>query len=682
MRHIVTSFIIVFLNLPMSSQLFAQAQLDTVSIYELQYVSDPVVNDLSPLFGDTVVVKGLVMNGPRDLWIGARWSIYVVDPDSFPNPWSGFFVLQDDTNQINTNFGFLEPGMICYFTGKVDEFSNFSQLNVYKTGFYAPDPLIPVEIISTGNPLPEPKVLTNADLATVASAEQWESMWVRIENATMVNNNISGDWASFTDPSGETGYLAEYFNWFRDRLNPSGEGTYSWPAPGTNFNVVGFTRDESGSPGRVMSINPRDTLDLTILTNPPVISDVRRSVASPTSADEVEVSAVIVDEGTVNQAILNYSVDWGAFQQLSMTAVQDTFKGTIPVQTDGSVVRYFVTAEDNLGERSQAPGDTSMVNGRIYFYFVRDAGPSIRDIQYTLGYRVDASGYTGYSVTLKGVVMTDSTDFSGDLYMQDADSVWSGIWVNNIPKGQVKGDRISVTATIEENFNVTRMNNVSDWQLLETGVGAFDPVPVKTGDINSTGPLSEAYESVLIKFTDLTVTNPLPDAPSNFGEFSVDDGSGEIRVDDLSSAFEGNLNLKYGLNDQISEMIALGYYSFGNYKVLPRDSMDVIGHVSGLAETNRSVVQDFRLEQNYPNPFNPSTQITYQVAKPGTYTLMIYNILGQDILTLVNRFHNAGTYTVTWNGLNRSGQHPGSGLYFYRLQGEGFATTKKMLLLK
>ena len=62
------------------------ASYDTVSVYDIQYVPDPATNEQSPLFGDTVVVKAMVMHYSRELYVGARWACYVVDPDSFPKP--------------------------------------------------------------------------------------------------------------------------------------------------------------------------------------------------------------------------------------------------------------------------------------------------------------------------------------------------------------------------------------------------------------------------------------------------------------------------------------------------------------------------------------------------------------------------------------------------------------------
>ncbi|MEZ4745468.1 MAG: T9SS type A sorting domain-containing protein [Calditrichia bacterium] len=669
-----TQFLIVLMLIGVSQSVFAQAAFDTLSIYDLQFVSDPGTDDLSPFVGDTVVVKGLVMTGPRDLWIGARWSIYIVDPDTPTDPWNGFFVVQDDTSQIQTLLQFVEPGMVCYFTGVISEFSAFSQINIYGVPFQ-PDPVVPVTIESAGNPLPDPIVLTAADLVNKSVGEQWESQWVKVENAVIVNNNISGNWASINDGTGIT-YIAEYFNWFHDRL----PGAYQWPSNGTEVEVYGFTRDESGSPGQVYTINPRDTLDLVELSSPPVISGAYRTVGVPTPSDNVTVKASIVDNGNVQEARLFYSINDAPYQSLRMNAVADTFAGAIPAQSDGAFVRYFISSVDNVGDRSTLPGDTSRTNGQVYMYTVRQNGLSIRDLQDTHGYRVDVSPYNGYEVTVRGVVMTDSTDFLGDYYIQEAADMWSGIWVNDGTFTHIYGDEVEVTGTIEEDFGITRINNVTNSVVVNAGVGAFEPVVLTTGQMVTGAPDVEPYESVLLRFENVTVTNPFPDAPSNFGEFTIDDGTGGVRVDDRASAFRGNLDSTYALNDNLAFLQGFGYFSFGNTKILPRDTLDVGSSVGIEDDDNHPTA--FELEQNFPNPFNPTTSIRYTVNSAGTYKLSVYNVLGQQIRTLVNGFQTPNRYELTWDGRNDKGVAVGSGIYFYKLTGENQNITKKMVLLK
>jgi len=101
-----------------------------------------------------------------------------------------------------------------------------------------------------------------------------------------------------------------------------------------------------------------------------------------------------------------------------------------------------------------------------------------------------------------------------------------------------------------------------------------------------------------------------------------------------------------------------------------------------ISDPTETVPTLFALEQNYPNPFNPSTQIVYQLAELGQTKLQIYNILGQEIQTLVNATQPAGRYEVTWNGRNSQGIQVPAGIYIYRLQTDAFTEMKKMILTK
>lgn len=88
------------------------------------------------------------------------------------------------------------------------------------------------------------------------------------------------------------------------------------------------------------------------------------------------------------------------------------------------------------------------------------------------------------------------------------------------------------------------------------------------------------------------------------------------------------------------------------------------------------------LHQNYPNPFNPSTVISYQLAMSGKVSLKIYNMLGQEVRTLVNAVQSAGLHEITWDGKNKHGKAVSSGVYLYRLETGNSIQTKKMLLMK
>jgi hypothetical protein len=98
--------------------------------------------------------------------------------------------------------------------------------------------------------------------------------------------------------------------------------------------------------------------------------------------------------------------------------------------------------------------------------------------------------------------------------------------------------------------------------------------------------------------------------------------------------------------------------------------------------SNSDMPGNYSLAQNYPNPFNPSTTIDFSIAKAGYVSLKIYDILGNEIKTIVNGFTSAGNHSAEWDGTNSSGTTVGAGLYFYRLQAGTFSESRKMILLK
>lgn len=92
--------------------------------------------------------------------------------------------------------------------------------------------------------------------------------------------------------------------------------------------------------------------------------------------------------------------------------------------------------------------------------------------------------------------------------------------------------------------------------------------------------------------------------------------------------------------------------------------------------------QDYVLYQSYPNPFNPITKITYALPENSKVKIIIYNIMGQKVKTLIDREQTAGYYTIRWNGVNDSDVKVATGVYLYSIETQEFAQTKKMLLLK
>jgi len=98
---------------------------------------------------------------------------------------------------------------------------------------------------------------------------------------------------------------------------------------------------------------------------------------------------------------------------------------------------------------------------------------------------------------------------------------------------------------------------------------------------------------------------------------------------------------------------------------------------NGVFVSSNSKSKGFELNQNYPNPFNPSTAITFTVQTPSNVTLKVYNVLGAEIATIVNDYRTAGKHTVNFDGSQLS-----SGIYFVKMNANGYSSTRKIMLMK
>ena len=118
-----------------------------------------------------------------------------------------------------------------------------------------------------------------------------------------------------------------------------------------------------------------------------------------------------------------------------------------------------------------------------------------------------------------------------------------------------------------------------------------------------------------------------------------------------------------------------GYSGFGDNLYI--DSICIQYIPVGIGNNNNSTPNTYSLNQNYPNPFNPSTQISFGLPKSGNVKLVVFDILGREVKTLVNEFQTAGTHNITFDASSLA-----SGIYFYSITANDFTATKKMLLIK
>ena len=111
------------------------------------------------------------------------------------------------------------------------------------------------------------------------------------------------------------------------------------------------------------------------------------------------------------------------------------------------------------------------------------------------------------------------------------------------------------------------------------------------------------------------------------------------------------------------------------------------GVFSSATSANVTVEHVFFLYQNYPNPFQLSvdgkTKIDYQLAGPGDVNLVIYDLLGREVKTLVTEYKKqAGKYTASWNATDNQGRRVSAGIYLYRIHSGNFIDARKLVILK
>jgi len=139
-------------------------------------------------------------------------------------------------------------------------------------------------------------------------------------------------------------------------------------------------------------------------------------------------------------------------------------------------------------------------------------------------------------------------------------------------------------------------------------------------------------------------------------------------------------NQGYNIIPTVNSLLIVNNYIYAgteSYSVWRRSLAEIIG----IQNISTEIPSAYSLEQNYPNPFNSMTNVKFQLKSGmlngGNAKIIVFDILGKEIATLVNEKLQPGTYQVNFDGSNLT-----SGVYFYRLQTNGFTETRKMILIK
>jgi hypothetical protein len=304
---------------------------------------------------------------------------------------------------------------------------------------------------------------------------------------------------------------------------------------------------------------------------------------------------------------------------------------------------------------------------------------SIYDIQYNqsdqgTGNDCYPSPLDGRQVLLSGVVTAVLPGDYPDFWLQSASGgAWTGIFVYDPVVEPDVGDSLTMAAKVFEYYGLTEMKEVTEFTFHSTGNPLPDPLVIATGDLaGGCNDNAEAYEGLLVEIRDVTVTQ----APNEYGEWTVDDGTGGCQIDDYLYTYGPSVG------QTIGSLVGVVHYSYGEYEIDPRDAGDIqttgIGYLTGA----EGLPPGYRLRQNYPNPFNPRTEIRYTLPRGAHVRLEIFNLLGQRVAVLADGPMEAGEHTAVWKADEAGNGGRASGVYFYRLQAGEFAAVKKMIYLK
>jgi hypothetical protein len=469
---------------------------------------------------------------------------------------------------------------------------------------------------------------------------------------------------------------------------------------------------------------------------PPTIEDMT-ILPTTLSTDARTVSATVTDTnpGGGNSGLasveLVYTIDGGDEVRVNMAANGDVYSADIPGQSPGTEVTYWIEAEDVEGNTAvsgvaptytifaiENPNALLIFNGfdspsgypQSYYFGVGDfANYSVLDWDHDVwAYgSVTAELLDGYKNIVE--ITTNGPSFDNSALIRawiEADGTRNYLAAGDEYLGALfygwPGASAPVT-TLEGEFAHDILGVATYYSdIVSTSIDVNVVHPVEGSALG--GPLFDLYTQVS---TDSGWTADMNYDPQYEISTSIPnwldgvDFAGDVEVDMMGVSLDpSTLGNEYSIGGH-RELAAGNKIAFLSYDPISLNSDDAGGHaqyywygftyeapqvqaldwfgalVVGLGDDVNGIVSDYELGQNYPNPFNPSTKIAFSVPKQGNVTLKVYNLLGQEVATLLNEVKTAGVHEVSFNGIDLS-----SGVYFYTLTSGDFVSTKKMMLIK
>jgi len=673
MKKILFSFVLFF----SISAVFSQTHGPVVPIDSIQFVdqstlssgkSDPV----NFKYGDTVTIEGIVTFNP--IYYGqstSRKATWIQDTIFKPFRAINVFIepslpgYTGNLAQLNNEVKFYEnflPGYRVKCTGRIADYTENTQLNLIPIESEIID--IPSKIDTTE--VVKPLVLkidkfmqndgSGGQNIMRTTAEQYEGYYVKFENVTVVDVSASTGrfYWSVQDSAGNKIQIRDNSGYFRNDHKEDAswvkKNVFTPPTIGTRLAYIkGIIVQSSSAGGNVFMISPCLPSDIKIASAAPFIESKSRYPVVPNSTQNVKIVAKITDnDGEITNAYIYYSVGYGnkTFTKVNMSrvGVTDNYEGIIPTAPNGQYVNYWIRAIDDSGLISNSP-DT-LATGSLYKVF--DGGitkiSELQETPFANGNSVfNRDTLTG--INIGGIVTATLAQFPF-VAIQQGNKPWSAILLKASAGDGLSnlktGDSVKITsARLIEDFNITFLTDLSgSVQLVSRNNPLPEPIKLVYPDsVNlKKQNYTELYESMLLEFNNIYVVNNNPDAPGgNFGEWSFSNDSNSVtglRVDDLSSFIESNFNTDSLKLKQFHQyMKGLLYYSFGNWKLLPRDKNDIEGYFTDTSTQSISNALNSLKVKVYPNPFHNTLTISANTDKTDKIAIQLYDIYGKQIFS-------------------------------------------------
>jgi subtilisin family serine protease len=288
---------------------------------------------------------------------------------------------------------------------------------------------------------------------------------------------------------------------------------------------------------------------------------------------------------------------------------------------------------------------------------------------------------------------SDATDWTNDPipYTEEPDNLVAPFWDDLDPSsgGMIYFYTNNVDTAIVE------WENVPHYQYSGEGLYTFEAILLASGDIVYQYASVEgevASNTIGIENSDASIgLQVVYDSPYVANELAVriNIPTFWLTVDPMSGNNNPGESSDFTVTFDASEL-DLGEYT-GYLRIDSNDPADptvtvgctlVVEEQTGIDDASTEIPAAFSLDQNYPNPFNPATDIGFALPSQAEVELVVYDMLGRQVRSLVNGKMEAGYHSVTWDGTDNNGRSVSSGVYFYSIKAGDFSQSQKMIMLK